>query len=122
MDSFHQTLTQVGIWICRTNDKQNGRQNACLSVCSCGHSNFKVSHLSPISSKFHIRIPFIKLWPKFKYRFCLKNNNQHGCQNRCGLWSVCTCEHSNLVIYHPIASKFDVWISFIKRSHRFLSL
>ena len=27
---------------------------------------------------------------------------------------VCTCGHSNLVIYHSISSKFHIWTSFIK--------
>ena len=28
--------------------------------------------------------------------------------------SVYTCGHSNLVIYHPISSKFHIWTTFIK--------
>ena len=41
------------------------------------------------------------------------SNNQDGCQNGRRL-SVYTCGHSNLVIYHPISSKFHIWTSFIK--------
>ena len=63
-----------------------------------GHSNI----FHPISSKFHIRAT-IKLSPKFEYGFCLWNNNQDGHQNIRHL-SVCTCRHSNLVIYFVIGS------------------
>ena len=41
------------------------------------------------------------------------SDNQDGCQNGRHL-SVCTCGHSNLVIYHPISSKFYIWTTFIK--------
>ena len=41
------------------------------------------------------------------------SDNQDDRQNRCSL-SVCTCWHSNLVIYHPISSKFHIWTTFIK--------
>ena len=41
------------------------------------------------------------------------SNNQDGCQNGCHL-SVCTCGHSNLVIYHLISFKFHIWTTFIK--------
>ena len=58
----------------------------------------------PIYSKFHILTTFIKLSPNIKYGFCLINDNQDGSKND-RLWSVCTCGHSNLVIYHPISSK-----------------
>ena len=56
----------------------------------------------------------------FKYRFHPMNDNQDGCQNGCRqVWSLCTCGHSNLVIYHQIASKFHKWIASIKSSPKF---
>ena len=52
MGCLYQTLAQDGIWVCRTTDKQDGRQNGRrLSVCTCGQSNLVIYH--PISSKFH---------------------------------------------------------------------
>ena len=39
------------------------------------------------------------------------NENQDGCKNGCHL-SVCTCGHSNLVIYHLISSQFHILIIF----------
>ena len=48
-----------------------------------------------------------------KYGFCHMDDNQDGCKNgRC--LSVCMCGHSNLVIYHPIPSKFHIMTTFIK--------
>ena len=47
------------------------------------------------------------------------NSNQDGCQNGRRLWSVCTCGHSKLVIYHTVASKFNIWIALIKSSPKF---
>ena len=41
------------------------------------------------------------------------SDNQDGRQNDRQL-SVCTCGHSNLVIYHPFSSKFHIWTTFIK--------
>ena len=43
------------------------------------------------------------------------SDNQDGCQNGHHL-SVYSCGHSNLVIYHPISSKFhiQIWTTFIK--------
>ena len=41
------------------------------------------------------------------------SDNQDGHQNGCHI-SVYTCGHSNLVIYHPISSKFHIWTTFIK--------
>ena len=41
------------------------------------------------------------------------SDNQDGCQNGRHL-SVYSCGHSNLVIYHPISSKFHLWTTFIK--------
>ena len=40
-------------------------------------------------------------------------DNQDGHQN---VWRlmVCTCGHSNLVIYHQISSEFHLWITFTK--------
>ena len=47
-------------------------------------------------------------------------DNQDDCQNGSRLLSACTYGHSNLVIYHhPVASKFRIWITFIKRSPKF---
>ena len=79
------------------------RLSVCLSVCCCGHSNLLVFNL--ISSKFHIWIASIKPSFRFEYGFCLTNDKQDGRQNDRHL-SVCTCGHSTLVIYYPIASKF----------------
>ena len=41
------------------------------------------------------------------------SDNQDGRQNG-GHLSVYTFGHSNLVIYHPISSKFHIWATFIK--------
>ena len=41
------------------------------------------------------------------------SDNQDGRQSGRHL-SVYTCGHSNLVIYHPISSKFYIWTTFIK--------
>ena len=80
-------------------------------MSSRGHSNLVI--FNQISSKFHIWVASIKLSFKFKYGFCPMNNNQDGLQNGCRL-SVCSCGHSTLVIYYPIASKFHIWITLIK--------
>ena len=87
--------------------------SACGQFALCGHSDLVIYH--PISSKFHIHVlsTFFKLWPKFEYRLCQLKNNQDGCQNGPCLWSICPCVHSNLVIYHRVASKFHIWITFI---------
>ena len=69
----------------------------------CGQSTLIIYF--PITSKFHIWITFIKLG---------FSDNQDGHQNGRHL-SVYTCEHSNLVIYHPISSFFfHIWTTFIK--------
>ena len=46
------------------------------------------------------------------------NNNQDGQHNGRRL-SVYTCRQSTLVIYFLIASKFHIWITFIKLSPKF---
>ena len=43
------------------------------------------------------------------------SDNQDGHQNGRNI-SVCTCGHSNLVIYHPIYSKFHIWTTFIHQT------
>ena len=56
---------------CLTNDNYNGHQNGRLwSVCICGNY---FSHLTLISSKFHIWTTFLKLLFISEYRFCLVN-------------------------------------------------
>ena len=52
-------------------------------------------------------------FPKLNFGYCRMNDNQVGCTNGNCL-SVCTCGHSNLVIYHQISSKFHIWTTFIK--------
>ena len=80
---------------------------------TCGHSTFNFVIYDQISSKFHIWVASINLWFKFEYGFCPTNDNQDGQQNGHCL-SVCSCGHSTLVIYYLIASKFHIWITFIK--------
>ena len=72
-----------------------------------------------ISSKFHVWIASIKLFFKFEYRFILTNDNQDGRQKGRRL-SVCTFGQSTLIIYYPIASKFNRWITLIKLASKFL--
>ena len=81
------------------------------SVRCRGLSNLVI--FNRISSKFHIWIAFIQLCFKFGYRFCPTNDNQDAQQNGPRL-SACTCKHATLDIYYPIASKFNIWITFIK--------
>ena len=52
-------------------------------------------------------------FPKINSGYFPMNDNQDGCKNGRHL-SVCSCGHSNLVIYHPISSKFHIWNTFIK--------
>ena len=47
------------------------------------------------------------------FRIWALSDNQDGRQNDRHL-SVCTCGHSNLVIYHRVSSKFHIWTTFIK--------
>ena len=56
----------------------------------------------------------IKLWFKFKYGFCQANENQDALR-----LSVSFCVHSTIVIYYLIASKFHIWITFIKLLSKF---
>ena len=49
------------------------------------------------------------------FGFCPMNHNQDARP----LLSVCTCGHANLLIYHPGASKFHIWITFFKHSPKF---
>ena len=60
-----------------------------------------------------ILITFIKLFPKINCGWFPMNWNQDGCSNG-HHQSVCTCGHSNLVIYHPNSSKFHILTTFIK--------
>ena len=64
----------------------------------------------PISSNFYLWITHIKVFPKIDCGFCLSNNNQDSYQNGRFL-SVCICGHFNLFSYHPISSKFHIWIT-----------
>ena len=63
---FHETIASIKLLFKKeykfspTNDNQNGWQNGRrLSICFCGQSNIIIYY--PITSKFHIRITFIKL-------------------------------------------------------------
>ena len=69
-------------------------------------------------SKFHIWIASIKLSLKFEYEFCLTKVNQDGQRNGRHLL-VCTYRHSILVIYYPIAAKFNIYITFINLLPKF---
>ena len=69
-------------------------------------------------SKFHIWIASIKLTLKFEYEFCPTKVNQAGQRNGRHLL-VCTYRHSTLVIYYPIAAKFQIYITFINLSPKF---
>ena len=53
------------------------------------------------------------LYMDYFYQILGLSDNQDGHQNGRHL-SVYTCGHSNLVIYHPISSKFYIWATFIK--------
>ena len=72
-----------------------------------------LSHFYRISSKFHVWIASIKLLFKLEYKLSPTNDNQDGQQNGRRL-SVCICGQSTLIIYYLIASKFHLWITFIK--------
>ena len=102
MGFFPQTITKMA-------DKMATYQFASFSCC--GHSNLVI--FIPISSNFHIWVAYIKLWFKFKYDFCPTKDNHDGGQNARHL-PVCTHGHPILVIYYPSASKFHIWITFIK--------
>ena len=75
MDCFHQTLIQVRLRFCATNDNQDDRQNGGrLSVCSCerccGHSNSVI--FNQISFKSNICIASTNLSFKLEYRMITK--------------------------------------------------
>ena len=66
---------------------------------------------------FHICIASITLWYKFEYEFCPANHSKDGRK-----WLPPTSSsrrHHTLVISYPIASKFHIWITFIKLSPKF---
>ena len=68
--TFIKLSPKLEYWFCLMKDNQFGRQNVCcLQVWFYGHSNLVIYHL--ISSKFHIRITFIKLFPKINCQFAL---------------------------------------------------
>ena len=75
--------------------------------------------------KFHIWIASIKFSLKFEYEFCPTKVNQDGQrvdqdgQRNGRHLLVCTCRHSTLVIYYPIAAKFHIYITFINLSPKF---
>ena len=98
-------------------DNKDGYHNGHhLLVCICGHSSLVSYH--QISSKLHILAIFIKHWPKFQYEFSTMNDTHDGYQKG-GLWSVCACGDSNLVLYRQISSKFHAQITLIKLSLKF---
>ena len=51
-------------------------------------------------------------------RIWVLSHNRDGRQNGRHL-SVCTCGHFNVVNYHPISSKFHLWITLIKLLPKF---
>ena len=111
MDCFHQTLIQVRIWFLSQETQSRWLQP--VSVRCHSHSYLVIFYW--ISSKFHVWIASIKLLFKFKYKFSPKNDNQDSRQNS-RRHSICFCGQSTLIIYYPIASKFHIWIHFIKLS------
>ena len=88
------------------------------AVCGFGLLD-TISHLSSDFHQLSYMNYFYQLWPKFEHRFCRMNDNHDGRKNGHPLLPDCTCGHSNSVIYHPVSSKFHIWITFIKRSPKF---
>ena len=58
----------------------------------------------------------INLSFEFKYRFCRTNNNQKMADKMATAFPFALVD--TLVIYYLIASKFHIWITFIKLSHK----
>ena len=89
--------------LCLMNDNHNGCQNGhrLWSVSTCAHSNLDI--YSQLSSKWHICITFIKLFPKIRCGYFPMNDNQDGRLNSHRLL-VCMCGHSNLVVHRTIFS------------------
>ena len=110
MNYFYQTLTKSEWKYCPMNDNKMAAKMAAF----CRFA-LQFSYLSPdfFQITYNISITFIKLFPKINCGYCPMNFNQDGCSNGHRL-SVCTCGHSNLVIYHPIYSKFHIWTTSIK--------
>ena len=96
------------------NYNQDGHQNVrhCqLSVCTCGHS-LTLTFITWFLPNFILWFyTFIKLFPKIDCGFfpMIELITKMTCQNGRRLWTLC-----NLVIYHPISSKFHIWVIFIK--------
>ena len=62
----------------------------------------------------HLLPDYLKIsYMDYFYQTLGLSDNSDGCQNGRHL-SVYICGHSNLVIYHPISSKFHIWTTFIK--------
>ena len=94
-------------------DKQDVHQNGgrLWSVCTWGHSNLVI---------------ITKFLPNFIYRLLSSNSFPRSTMDifrwtitkmatkMVARLSVCICEHSYLVIYHPMSSKFHIWTTFIK--------
>ena len=74
-----------------------------------------LSHLSPHFFQISYMDYFLQTLTQIIF---LINHNQDSCQHGCCL-SVCTCEHSNLVIYHQISSKFHISDTFFNLSPMF---
>ena len=97
---------------CPMNDNQDCRQNRYRFViacyCTCGHY---LNHLLPDC----FQISYINYFCRTlaQVRILDLSDNQDGRQDGRHL-SVYICGHSNLVIYHPSSSKFQIWITFIK--------
>ena len=88
-----------------TKNNQNGRR---LSICFCGQSSLIIyDPITPTITSFHIWITFIKLSVCRITKMAAKMAATYQFQNGSHL-SVYTCGHSNLVIYHPISSKFYI--------------
>ena len=101
--NFHIWIASTKLWFkfeyefCLTIDSQDDWQNGCrLPVCSRGHPTFKLALLPDC---FQI---------SYMDYFYQTLTNQDGLQNGRNL-SVCTSGHSNLVIHHPISSKFHTY-------------
>ena len=83
--------------------------SACLSIC-LSVRNFL--------TRFHPNLVYGLLPSKSHSRsttgFVRRTINQNSHR-----LSICTCRHSTLVIYYRIASKFHIWVTFIKLSPKF---
>ena len=63
----------------------------------------------PISFKFHVWITFIKLSPKFEYKFCPMNDNKMTTKMAAACWFafVDTCQTTHMITFTKLIPKID---------------